>query len=384
MRPLRFLGFLIVGAALGACSSTPDLDDILPDETVAYKKQKTVDENLEVPPDLTRGGIQDSLVVPDVGGTGSTTYSEYQDQRSRQRGSVVTGGEVLPKVKNISVKRDGNDRWLEIEESPERVWPQVVAFWREQGIVLVEQDPAVGVMKTDWLENRADIKRDIITRTLSKVASGLYSAATRDQYRVRLEPGRQPGTTDLYLTHRGMQEKLTRDVAGETQGTFWEPRPTDPGLEAEMLRRMMVYLGASDKQAKETLAEKGPSASRSELVKQRDGTSMLVLQEDFPRAWRLVGVALDRVGFAVEDRDRSKGVYYVRYDDPYKQEEKKEGVLSKLKFWGDDKVDKANRYQVKLASEGNRTDVTILNDGGVLENSPTATRILTLLEENLR
>ena len=384
MRALRIVGTLISLGLLGACSSLPDLDDVLPDQTVQYKKQKSAEENLEIPPNLTRSSIEDSLVIPDAGGKGSKTYSEYVGERTRQRGATATGGEVLPKVEKVSVKREGNDRWLEVEAAPQLVWPRVIAFWRQQGIPLVEQDPAVGVMKTDWLENRADIQRDIITRTLSKVASGLYSSGTRDQYRVRLEPGTKAGTTDLYLTHRGMQEKLVKDMAGVEKGTFWEPRPTDPGLEAEMLRRLMVYLGAADKQTLQAVAEKPEQRGRAELLKQRDGTSALVIEEDFARAWRLVGVSLDRVGFAVEDRDRSAGIYYVRYDDPNKDQPKKEGFLSKLKFWGDEKVDTVSRYQVKLASEGNRTTVKVLNDAGVQENSTTATRILTLLQENIR
>ncbi len=381
MQRLRIFGALMILGGLSGCAS--DLDQILPDQTVQYKKQRAAEENLEIPPDLTRGTIEDALVIPDAGGTGSKTLSEYQTERARRRGSTVGGGEVLPSVNKVTLKREGHERWLEVEAPPQQVWPKVVAFWREQGILLVEQDPAVGVMKTDWIENRADIQRDIVTRVLSKVAGGLYSAATRDQYRVRLEPAGPKGSvTDVYLTHRGMQEKLLTGVAGDQGSTFWEARPTDPGLEAEMLRRLMVYLGATEKTP--ATAKGGEPPSRSQIVRQGDATT-LVIEDDFARSWRLVGVALDRVGFAVEDRDRNAGLYYVRYDDPSKgQEKEKKGFFSKLKFWGDDKVDSVTQYRVKVAGEGARTRVTVLDDKGVQDNSATAARILTLLQENLR
>jgi outer membrane protein assembly factor BamC len=253
---------------------------------------------------------------------------------------------------------------------------------------LTEQDPAVGVMVTDWIENRADIKSDFITDAVRKLFDSAYSAATRDQYRVRLERGDADGTVELFLTHRGMQEEVVTGATGtKSDRTVWVPRATDHELEAEMLRRLMVYMGVADDRASRSLAKKGSSVkTRSQLIKGRDQVS-LQLRESIERAWRLTGVALDRVGFAVEDRDRAKGIYVVRYNDPMRDQEKKRGLLSKLAFWKSDaKIDKENRYQVSLqsAAGAEQTDIVVLNENGVRENSDTAVRILTLLHEQLR
>lgn len=378
---------LALTGGLAACSLMPDMEEVLPDRKVEYKKQREAGENLEIPPDLTTSSINDALVIPDAAsGMGSATYSEYVDQRSGGR-RVATQGDVLPKVEKVAVRRDGDDRWLEVEAPPQAVWPQVVAFWRQQGILLVQQDPATGVMTTDWIENRANIKQDFIRTALSKVVDGLYSSGTRDQYRVRLEPGIQDGTTDLYLTHRGMEEKLVTDAGGNVHNTFWEPRPSDPGLEAEMLRRLMNYLGIADRKAQRQLAEREqPEPSRSQLTTGRGGSASLVINEDFPRAWRLTGTALDRVGFAVEDWDRAQGVYFVRYDDPFKDVKSEKGVLSKLAFWkSDEPVDSTELYQVRLSREGEtKTTAVVLNEQGARDSSVTATRILTLLHEQIR
>jgi len=375
-------GFLALGMA--GCSSVPEVDDVLPDRKVEYKKSKQAENDLEVPPDLTRSSINDSLMIPGLSGYGTTTFSEFTSKEPVAAGSGIRGS-VIPKIDDIRVKRDGDQRWLVIKAEPDDVWPRVVDFWQESGILMVEQDPSVGVMVTDWLENRADIKSDFITDSVRQFFDGAYSAATRDQYRIRLERGAEEGTVELFLTHRGMQEEIVSGATGdETERSVWVPRGTDHGLEAEMLRRLMAYMGVSDQTARRSLAKKSASASsRSQLHRGRDQVSLSV-KEEFSRAWRLTGVALDRVGFAVEDRNRSQGIYFVRYNDPLKENEDR-GLLSKMAFWRDDNnIDKESRYQVKLNSKGEVTNIVILSEKGVRENSDTAVRILTLLHEQMR
>jgi outer membrane protein assembly factor BamC len=267
---------------------------------------------------------------------------------------------------------------LLIQATPAQVWPKVREFWVQQGFLIKMEDPRLGILETGWAENRADIPSDIIRNTLGKVLDFVYSAATRDQFRVRLENGTTPGTTELYLTHRGMEEVVTGSP--EERSSMWKSRPSDPELEAEMLKRLMVFLGVDEQKAKTMLAKQPKAQSRAELVSDSSGT-MLIDKEDFSRAWRRTGVALDRVGFAVEDRNRADGVYFVRYDDPLAGEEK--GWLSKLAFWSSDE-EKAKQYQIVLLSQGPETQIIVKNAQGERENSSTAKRILTLLEEQLR
>ena len=364
---------------LSACGSV-SVDDYLPDQRLAYKKQREASENLEIPPDLVSGQFDDAMDVPDLGG--SATYSEYLGERKHKR-QLSSAGQVLPEVKNIVLKRDGDRRWLEIAAPPQKVWPRLIAFWREQGILLTEQDPMTGVMKTDWLENRADIPKDIVTNTLRKVVDGLYATATRDQYRVRIEPGERSGTTDLYLSHREMTEHLVSNTVGEDSNTIWEPSGSDPDKEAVMLRRLMVFLGVTEARAKRVLAEQTQTHRAGARLVQDGGESYLLLEEEFRRAWNGVGLALDRVGFAVEDRDRSQGIYYVRYDDPSKGQKKK-GFLSKFAFWDKEEVDTVQQYQVRLIGKGKETRVSVYGASGRPDHSATGQRILQLLQEQLR
>jgi len=245
-------------------------------------------------------------------------------------------------------------------------------------------------MKTDWLENRAEVRNDFITRQLRKVVDGLYATSTRDQYRVRIDAGPTRDSTEVYLTHRAMEERLVRNSVGEGATTVWEPAPGDPDKEAAMLRRLMLYLGVSDGSADRMLAgggtraETAASAGVGARLVGSGASSELVIPEEFRQAWRQTGLALDRTGFAVEDRNRSEGVFYVRYDDPRRDEGKKKGIAQRLAFWKDDKLDTVQQYQVKLTGGANETRVTVLDASGQRDSSATGERILSLLHEQLR
>ncbi len=378
---------ILMASGLTACSMMPDVSKYLPDRKVEYKKEKQAEQDLEIPPDLTKSSIDDVRMAPDAAPSGTATYSDYVGENkstTAPASNIARSGEVLPQIESLSVKRDGNQRWLVVQAPVEDVWYKVIAFWHENGILLREQDPLVGVMRTDWVENRADDKSGTIADFIRKRVSGTYTAATRDQYRVRLEEGEEAGTTEVYLTHRGMEERFIKSASGEDEQPTWTIRPTDHGLEAEMLRRMMLFFGVSDKRADKDLAKADHHKHRSQLL-QEGGESALEIAEEFPRAWRITGMALDRGGFAVEDRDRGKGIYYVRYNDPMQGEKKKKGFLSKLAFWSDDDdIDKETQYQVRLQASDESTRITIQDNQGVRSNSETAKRILGLLHEQIK
>ncbi|HKO88952.1 MAG TPA: outer membrane protein assembly factor BamC [Burkholderiales bacterium] len=361
-------------AVLSGCS----FGDLLPSNKIEYKSAGKA-PSLEVPPDLTRPGRDDRYAIPDISPTGSATFSAYNADRSNR--PRTANNDVLPYANKIRMQRAGGERWLVIDEPPEKVWTAVKEFWMENGFLLTVEMPDVGVMETDWAENRAKIVDDPIRRTLGKALDQLWSTGERDKYRTRLERAQDGRSTEVYISHRGMIEEF---VPGNTERTVWQPRAPDPELEAEFLRRLMVRLGVEDSQAR-TLLTAAPAQSRSKLIN-IDGGSALSVDEPFDRAWRRVGLALDRVGFTVEDRDRSKGTYYVRYVDPRTDEKKSDGILSKLAFWrSDDKgINKAAQYRVQVREDKGVSQVSVLDKDGKPENSDSARKILSLLQEQLK
>jgi outer membrane protein assembly factor BamC len=370
-KPAVAAAAIVAGFALGACGSIE-----IPTKKVDYKSSTKLPP-LEIPPDLTRPGTDERFVVPDAP-KGSATFSDFSRDRSARPQLSSAQQAVLPGVGDVRVERAGNQRWLVVPGTPDKLWPVVKEFWQETGFVVNLEIPAAGVMETDWSENRANIPESGLRGFLGKALNSLYSTSERDKFRTRLEPGQQPGTTEIYVSHRGMEEVYITEGQDQLR---WQPRKADPDLEAEMLRRLMVRFGTDNERAKTQIA----SARVEPQAKLGGGT--LALNDQFDRAWRRVGLALDRIGFTVEDRDRSKGLYFVRYIDPNTDAKTTEdkGWLSRLKFWSSSpKVQSKEQYRIQVQGDNAGAEVRVLDKEGAREQSDTANRILTLLYDQLK
>jgi outer membrane protein assembly factor BamC len=377
--PLLSLSLLVLGVLAG-CSG-----NILPEsKKIEYKSAGKLPP-LEIPPDLTQQSRDERYVVPDVSSSkGSATYSAYSNERSGQA-RTTTAQDLLPQVDKMRIERAGTQRWLVVAGAPDKLWPGVKEFWQELGFLINVEVPEAGIMETDWAENRAKLPQDVIRGTVGKLFDSLYSTPERDKFRTRLEKGAEPGTVEIYISHRGMYEIYVNEGKSETK---WQPRPADPELEAEMLRRLMVRLGVDESRAK-TMVAAEQRQDRARMSRATDGAGALLLEEAFDRSWRRVGLALDRVGFTVEDRDRSQGLYFVRYVDPDvdgKKKDEDKGMLSKLMFWKGSAADKPAQaqYRIQVKTTGETTTVQVLTREGGIDRSETSKRILGLLYEQLK
>lgn len=346
---------------LGACT-------VLQGDKIDYKSASKA-SGLEVPPDLTQLAPNSRYTVPG----GAVTASGYQGAQAATPAQPVTAVSTLD---DMHIVRDGNDRWLVVNRPADQLWGPVRDFWQENGFLLTLDERKLGIMETDWAENRAKIPQDFIRRTIGKVFDSAYDTGERDKFRTRLERTANGGT-DIFISHRGMVEVYTDTQ--KTQ-TTWQPRPSDPELEAEFLRRLMLKLGASQEQAKTQMANAAvvkPTARVTMLNNQ----PVVQIDDDFERAWRRVGLALDRTGFTVEDRDRSKGLYFVRYVDPT-TDNKEPGFLSKL-FSSAKPATAPLQYRIALQSKGESTTVSVLNASGAPDTSANAQRIVKVIADDL-
>lgn len=371
----------LLSLALAACGGAKN-------EKIDYKSPgidlRSKSSTLEVPPDLVSPSRDDRYSVPEGNATGSATYSTYNEKRQSATNVVATPAAALTSSSKFRLERYGNTRWLVTPISADVLWPQLRDFWKDLGFVLIKDDQAVGIMETDWVENRAKIAGDPIQRALSTVLGSLVSNGERDRFRTRIEPSAsQPGMLEIYVSHRGAEELRKRDG----DGTYWELRPGNPELEAEMLQRIMVKLGQSPEVAKQMVADsKDASPSdRAKIVTAADGTQQIVVQDALDRAWRQVGLALDRVGVVVEDRDRAKGLYFVRYvagedlDGPKKDQSWFSRLFSRKQADAG-----TNQYQVAVTGNDRETTVKLLDKDGN-KAAPEANRqIVNLLLRELK
>lgn len=348
---------------------------IVGDKAVDYKKAKSSTlPSLEIPPDL---GLRrsDQMKIPETPSASTATASATGKE------AILSGGEtVLPEVEGIRLHRRGDTNWLESKNTAAVLWPKVRSFWDKLGFKLRRDEPEIGLMETSWQENRANIKQDIVRRTVGKAIDFLYESHTRDQFRVRFEKIAQEEGTEIYLTHRGMEQVNQ----GET--FVWQSRPSDPELEIEMLKLLMVSLGAEETQAAtqaDAAKKQGKPATKAVLHSPENETGFIELSADFKQAWQDTGLALDRANFNVEDRDRSAGHYLVRYLGP--AVDKDSGFFSKLAFWKDDKKYQEHQYKLHLESSGeNKTRLGIVQQDGEVKDVETMKRILEVLLEQLQ
>jgi outer membrane protein assembly factor BamC len=370
---------------LSGCSS---VGEMLEPEKIDYKsvgKVSNAGNKLEVPPDLTQTK-GDSRYAVGENSKGTATASSFNEERKSANTKPVEG-KVAPSSDpqgGMRVERAGSQRWLVSKQAPDVLWPRIKEFWQESGFLLAVETPEAGVMETDWAENRAKIPQDFIRNTIGKVFDSIYSTGERDKFRTRLE--RAPdGGTEIYISHRGAAEVVTGQMKDKT---VWTSRPSEPELEAEFLGRLMARLSNDDKPttAKAAVESAKPAQERAKLLKDAAG-SFLVVDEGFDRAWRRVGLALDRVGFTVEDRDRTRGLYFVRYIDQVADAEVKkseQGFFSRLFSSKEDKKG-AQRYRVLVKSSSeSKTQVSVLDEQGEVAKSANAERIITLLNDQLK
>jgi outer membrane protein assembly factor BamC len=373
--PVRFLA-LALGAlvVLAGCESIGPIG-----KRIDYKSASSA-PRLELPPDLTAPQYDDRYAV--------TTASGLAAQNATRPKQT----ELLPTNPDAHIARAGNERWLVVKGTPDQAWTTVRKFWTDTGFVIASEQPAVGVMETDWAENRAEIPQDLLRKYVGKYLDVFYSTYKRDKFRTRIERGAEPGTVEIYVSHRGMEQVPTTKIDNSQPAGFaWAVMPPNPDLEAVMLSRLMMSFGAPEATAEAAASPAAAAAApqHARLEKGGDGLSKLVVDDPFDRAWRRVGLALDRTGFTVVDRDRSSGTYFVRFADPdadMARKDREKGFLSKLFTWWkkDDEKDKPEQYRIKVVETSPQSTVSVQDPSGNPDRSPVSDRILALLRDQLK
>jgi len=366
--------------ALAGCGS---LDQMTGSESVDYRTAGNKTAPLDIPPDLTQLS-RDPRYAPQGASVSASTF-----QAGATAPSATAAGTTGVAVNTSSgpagetkIERSGNERWLSSPLTPEQMWPQLRAFWQEMGLALAVDRPEAGVMETEWAENRAKIPQDAIRAVIGKVFDSAYSTGERDKFRTRVE--RTPTGSDVFITMRGMVEVQTESDKSQTR---WQPRPSDPHVEAEMLGRLLQKLSAKPPraitpEAAVSAASAPEPVARARMLDNRP-TPTIEVNDTFDRAWRRVGLALDRSGFTVEDRDRAQGQYFVRYVDPAQAGKEEPNFISKLFTSKSDPAGPV-RYRVSVKGEGLVSIVTVLDNQGAPEKGEAGQRIATMLLADLK
>ena len=361
-------------AALGLLQAGCSALGIDTDDKVNYRSTAAKSKPLEVPPDLTQLA-RDSRYQAQGGVVSASTIGAAPVTTATAVGAPSV---ALNAQGPMRIERAGQQRWLVVAEPPEKLWPQLRAFWEQRGFTIAVEDAKAGVLETTWAENRAKLPADVVRNTIGRLLGNLYDTGERDQFRMRVE--RTASGSEIYIAHRGAEEVYINE---RKETTTWRGRPSDPQLEAEMLARLMLSLGAKEEPGRPLVATVTAAPEQPARARAVAGSAALEVDEPFDRAWRRVGLALDRGGFTVEDRDRNLGVYYVRYVDPKSVGKEEPGFWARL--MGDSTNPLAAvRYRIAVKGNGDKSVVAVLTSAGAAEVGENGQRIATALVTELR
>ena len=344
---IRNLVLFICALSIFGCSSLPSLDEVLPDKRKTYHKSRDLPA-LEVPPDLTVTEGEYAAAIPSD--QEANTLSEFERQRAagtrKSLGGAVLGG-----------GQSEGEQWLALQGNSADIWDQLGQFWLDRGYALDINDAELGVLETDWKED----------------------GSVKHRFKIFAEPG-QSGDTIIYLSSE-RQESL--------EGTWLEAAP-DAELEKKVIRKLSLHFygtefedtasvaTTSNGSTSSTSSTPKPVRAKAEILDLGEGKSYLAIPQEFTRAWRDTELVLQRAGYIVQDKSQEKGMYNFLYFKP--QEEEEEGLLSKLKFWGDDE-DEGTPYQLSLTGVGAKTEIIVMDKDGEWETGEDAVAILAKLKE---
>ena len=344
---------------LAGCSTTEDFfDDITAPDYVNSSKSK----RLEVPPDLSELESESGYNVP-----GETkSYRDYLDREKQlSQGEDDNSKKFIVNPDGMNIVKSGNLRWLVVKKEPDLVWPYIKEFWEDLGFRILIANKRTGIIETEWMDTD-DIKLDQNRSALSnfdKWLDSLSGFSDKRKFRTRVEIG-DLNNTEIYISQRSAEaaadqhSRILKEREGYNPSTVYrieeykddknsggqklevsEQRELDDyEIDSELLTRLMIKLGSTDFNAKAKV--KNPvEIIKSEIINNKDGVH-IKMYDTYERAWRRLGLALDLIGFVTEDKNRSTGIYYVRFSEidlPKEIEEEDEGLIDSLIFWDDDK-----------------------------------------------
>ena len=349
-------------------------------------------KKLDVPPDLSDVEANVQYGVPGE----AVSYKSYEDAQRAGYKEV----KVLQDPEGMRIIKSGNLRWLVVNEEPAKLWPHLEMFWQELGFGIKVMNKRTGVMETEWIKSsklKFESKKGMASR-FDAWLDGLSNLADRRKFRTRIENGVEKNTSEIYISQRsvvGMDDEAKERIKRLKEGSYStdiykikeyvaggeeeakeitdklqkEMNMDEYEINAEILRRLMTKLGMTNLDAEKVLANP-VERKNATLVENKQG-NYLLLNDAFDRSWRKLSLALDIIGFVTEDKNRSEGIFYVKYKDIELEgaKNKSKGLIDKLAFWKDDEEEEQRKKEAEeeLNNSNGENEVKVVEDKSLTE-----------------
>ncbi len=338
----------VTSILINGCGSVPSLDEVLPDNRTKYQRSQPLPD-LEVPPDLTSETTSDPLVIP--GEEDAATLSKFQRRKLRRQDGQLSDAEM-------ALLGNADEKWLVVQGTTSSVWPKLREFWIAKGFEMDLDDAELGVMET---QHKAVSVDGVVTY--------------REKFKIFSEEGDAPGKLILFLS-----SEMQANISGSGGNVDWISQESSDDQEKELIRELNMHLhGATTSPASKQLASSRKSVTMAEILNIAEGKEYLTIPDEFFKAWRNIEGAISESGMYIEKKDMEKGIYTVTYYADATEE--KAGLLSKLKFWGDDDED-GKEFHISMTGVGDKTEVVVLDDEDKWAENSDASHILSMLQSH--
>ena len=325
---------------------------------------------MQLPPNVSTSKRLDPLLPIPRNVADDTTKGEYIVPRPQPLSAIADASDY-------TLQKSAGSSWVMGQHPPAEVWPVAVQFFQDNGFRLDEQRPQTGEFTTTWQHS------DELSAAMAKRLSAAGIAADSEtRVRVRIEPGVQRNTSEIYVVS-------AQRPAGSTSDVDFTNRSVNTGLDAALVDDMLASMSR--------ISEKGGSVSmlasqdsdkpnRVSLSEDGSGNPILNVGPDLDRAWSSVGRALEQGEWRVEDINRSLGLYYINLSEKAEKKDEKPGFFSSLFGSAPTKEQveaRADRYQVRLSKVGENVQVTVEKNINTVAPAEVARKVLSVIQDNL-
>ena len=266
---------VLLAATVTSCSSLGSKNS--PD--VVYSETAVESRALQVPPDLTDVSNAEQFVLP---GTSD---------------SAISRNTLLPQVDSIRFVREGGQSWLEFQQTPEDLWPQLMAFLRVEKYPIDQTVPVSGLIATDWRAADEAGGEGILS---SLVGSDEQSS------RVAFRLERAGGGARLFARSQLASPDEVQALAASDLA--WPASANDPENTSELLSRFLGFLGVEQQKARGILGEEQARAVLEDAVVQRNASgNELLVNRGFRSTFERLRAALQALDIAEVSSDPDVG-----------------------------------------------------------------------------
>ncbi len=319
---MKNISLIIVSSFIyTSCSMTGGSEGYFPDKKYDFLNEE-VEDIISVPSELTLPNTENHYPVNDP----EEIDKILEVPKPRQ--IFASSGDS-----SVQLRRLGELMWIYIETLPSTSWPISKNYWDTSTYDVLKADPVTGEIDIDFDQT--------------------------SKLQMRVEHGIKEASTEIFLIKIN---KMTNEIQSDPEF-----------VQAEMEKMINYYADSLSNFSGTSLAAQNLNEMKKANIFTENGMTVIALDLNFDRAWSSVSKALDAAEIVTNDRDRSKGIFFVSYS---KEEDRR--FFRLFGGSGSENLDfgEGSQFEITISQENQKTFVrAISKDGNIQESEQLISKI---------